>query len=451
MSYIPNTPEQQQEMARILGLSSPEELFREIPDGVRLKRSLNLPPAMSELELRAHLEELAGRNTHHDGAPLFLGGGCYDHFIPTAVDALASRGEFLTAYTPYQAEASQGLLQAFFEYQSLICELTGMDVSNASMYDGATAMAEAALMAHHIKERPKIVIARSVHPEYRQVLQTYLRTAAFSAVEVAMADGATDLAKLESLCDENTCAVIVQHPNFFGCLEPVQAVSEIAHRCGALLIACVDPISLGVLKPPGAYGADIVVGDGQSLGLPPGYGGPHFGFMACRQEFVRRMPGRLIGETIDRRGQRAFVLTLQTREQHIRREKATSNICTNHALCALRATIYLTLMGKAGLRQVASLCAQKSHYALEALSKINGVAPAFKAPFFKEFAVRMPRPVANLQEFLLRRNIIGGLDVSAWYPELPNTCSFAVTERRTRQEIDALADAVRAWIENSNV
>jgi glycine dehydrogenase subunit 1 len=308
-------------------------------------------------------------------------------------------------------------------------------------------MAEAAIMAHHIKERPKVLVASTVHPEYRQVLQTYLNKAAFSAVEVPMADGVSDLQRLESLCGEDVSAVIVQHPNFFGCLEPVRAVAEIAHHRGALLIACVDPISLGLLKPPGEYGADIVVGDGQPLGQPPSFGGPYFGFMACRQEYVRRMPGRLIGETVDRRGQRCFVLTLQTREQHIRREKATSNICTNHALCALRATVYLTLMGKAGLRQVANLCLQKSHYACEALTRIKGVVAAFKAPFFKEFTVRLQRPAAGLQDFLLGRKIIAGLDLGAWYPELPNTCSFAVTERRTRGEIDALVEAVRAWIE----
>jgi glycine dehydrogenase subunit 1 len=448
MSYIPNTPEQQQEMVRSIGLSSPEALFDAIPASVKLKRPLNLPPAMSEMELRAHLEKLAARNANLDEYVSFLGGGCYDHFIPTAVDALAARSEFVTAYTPYQAEASQGLLQAFFEYQSLMCELTGMEVSNASLYDGATAVAEAALMAHHIKERSKVLLARTVHPEYRQVLKSYLRTAAFSAVEAPIADGVCDLAKLESLCDDDTSAVIVQHPNFFGCLEPVQAIGEVARRRRALLIACVDPISLGILKPPGEYGADIVVGDGQPLGLPPSYGGPYFGFMACKQEFVRRMPGRIIGETVDRRGQRSFVLTLQTREQHIRREKATSNICTNHALCALRATIYLTLMGKKGLQQVATLCAQKSHHAYTGLTKIAGVAPAFKAAFFKEFTVRMPRPVAGLQEFLMRRKIMAGLDVGAWYPEIPNACSFAVTEQRTRQEIDALVEGMRAWLDS---
>ncbi len=471
MAYIPNTPEQQSEMARLLGLSDPEDLFNEIPDAVRLKRSLRLPPALSEMELRAHLEALAALNRNMDDCVGFLGGGSYDHFIPAAVDAICSRGEFLTAYTPYQAEASQGILQAFFEYQSLICELTGMDVSNASMYDGSTAVAEAALMAHHIKDRPTVLVAETMHPEYRHVLRSYLRTASFNApanpsggraVEIpppirwaGAAGGVCDLARLESLCDDNVCAVIVQHPNFFGCLEPMQAVSDIAHKRGALLVACVDPISLGILKSPAEYGADIVVGDGQPLGQPPAYGGPYFGFMACRQEFLRRMPGRIVGQTVDRRNRRAFVLTLQTREQHIRREKATSNICTNHALCALRATVHLSLLGKAGLRQAAVLCAQKSHYALAALAKIPGVAPAFAAPFFKEFTLRLPRsPAPNtgragLQAFLLQRNILAALDVSAWYPALANHCSFAVTEKRTRREIDALVEGVRAWVEKT--
>lgn len=448
MSYIPTSPTQQLEMLRALGLGSAEELFQKLSDEVRCKRTLNLPPPMTEMELRAHLKALSTRNSNDDEYPSFLGGGCYDHFIPAAVDYIATRGEFVTAYTPYQAEASQGLLQAFFEYQSLICELTGMDVSNASLYDGATAVAEAVLMAHHINERPRILVARSLHPEYRHVLSTYLRTANFTALEIPLADGVTDLEKLNQLCDDSVCAVIVQHPNFFGCLEPMQPISDLTHKHGALLIMCVDPISLGILKPPGAYGADIAVGDGQPLGLPPSYGGPYFGFIACRQEHLRRMPGRLIGETVDRHGQRAFVLTLQTREQHIRREKATSNICTNHALCALRATVYLSLLGKSGLHQVATLCVQKSHYALEALSQIAGIVPAFSAPFFKEFVVRLPRPAAGLQEFMLGHKLLAGLELSAWYPELPNTCSFAVTERRTRQEIDALAEALRKWIEN---
>ena len=390
MAYLFNTPDQQTEMLKAVGARSVDELFDQIPSELRLDRPLQLPTPMTELELEAHLRDIASQNVGASGRISFLGGGIYDHFIPAAVDAIAGRSEFYTAYTPYQAEASQGSLQAFFEYQTLICQLTGMDVSNASLYEGASSVVEAVLMAMRVtKRREKVVVLGSVHPEYRDTLNTYVRHLGCEVVTVPTPHGVADPSDVAKLIDDRTAAVIVQHPNFFGCLESPQEVFTAAKERGALAISVFDPISLGVLRNPAEDGADIAVAEGQSLGIPLQYGGPYLGIMACRKEFVRQMPGRLVGETVDRNGKRCFVLTLQSaREQHIRRERATSNICTNQGLLALRATVYLSLLGPQGLREVGELSCQKAHYAAEQLTANTDLELAFTTPFFKEFVVR---------------------------------------------------------------
>jgi glycine dehydrogenase subunit 1 len=441
MPYFPNTESDRRDMLKAIGAGSIDELFSMIPAELRMSRGLCVPPGMGELELTAHLTELADRNTSAADSACFLGGGAYDHFIPAVVDMVAARSEFYTAYTPYQAEASQGSLQAFFEYQTLIAELTGMDVSNASMYDGGSAAVEAVLMAMHTTGRNRVVTTSAVHPEYRQILDTYLTDLEKAEiVTLAAPGGATTAAELAAAVNGETACVLVQHPNFFGCLEEVEQLAEIAHKNGALFIVSVDPISLGLLKRPGEYGADIVVAEGQSLGNPMSFGGPYLGIMACREQFVRRMPGRLIGQTIDRRGTRCWVLTLQTREQHIRREKATSNICTNEGLLALRSTVYLSLMGPIGMRNVAELCLQKSHYAAEQLSAVPSLSLAFDHPTFKEFVVRVKgAEVDALIEKAAKQNIFAGVALGKWYPELADCLLVAVTEKRTKAEIDRLA------------
>jgi glycine dehydrogenase subunit 1 len=393
------------------------------------------------MELTAEMHRLAVRNTTAGCATCFLGGGSYDHFIPAVVDAVASRSEFYTSYTPYQAEAAQGNLQAIFEYQTLVCQLTGMDVSNASLYDGGSAAAEAVLMAMHATRRSgKVVTAASVHPEYRQVLATYLANLGAELVAVETPEGTVSPAQLEAAVDQRTSCVLVEHPNFFGCLEEMEAIAEIAHKAGALLAVAVDPISLGLLKRPGDYGADIVVAEGQPLGIPMAFGGPYLGIMACRDQFVRRMPGRLVGQTLDRRGKRCWVLTLQTREQHIRRDKATSNICTNEGLYALRAAVYLALMGPTGMRQVAELCLQKSRCALGRLTSGTRLSAAFDRPTFKEFVVRdAGGDVQSLIDKAASEGIFAGIPLGRWYPELADCMLVAVTEKRTKEEIDRLA------------
>ncbi|MBN1394460.1 MAG: aminomethyl-transferring glycine dehydrogenase subunit GcvPA [Pirellulales bacterium] len=434
MPYFPNTESDRRAMLEAIGAASTDDLFSMVPAELRTGRPLCVKPGLGELELTAHMADLAGKNTHAGQAVCFIGGGCYDHFIPAVVDAVSSRGEFYTAYTPYQAEASQGSLQALFEYQTLVCQLTGMDVSNASLYDGGSAAVEAVLMAMHATGRNRIVTARSVHPEYRAILDTYLANLGVELVVLDAPEGTVSVAELAAAVNDQTACALIQHPNFFGCLEEVDRATEIAHRAGALMIVSVDPISLGVLRRPGEYGADIVVGEGQSLGNPMAFGGPYLGLMACREKFLRRMPGRLVGQTTDRRGNRCWVLTLQTREQHIRREKATSNICTNQGLCALRATLYLSLMGPLGMKQVAELCLQKARYAAEKLPL------AFDRPAFKEFVVRVNgRPVEQLVEQARAENIFAGIPLGRWYPELSDCLLVAVTEKRTREEIDRLA------------
>ncbi|MGE0533487.1 MAG: aminomethyl-transferring glycine dehydrogenase subunit GcvPA [Pirellulales bacterium] len=442
MPYLPNTPEDQQAMLSAIGAGSLDELFAQVPAELRLQRPLDLPPALTELELTQHLGELAARTASTADKVCFLGAGSYDHFIPAVVDAIASRGEFYTSYTPYQPEASQGNLQAFFEYQTLITQLTGLDVSNASLYDGASAAAEAMLMTLAATRRHgRLVVARSVHPEYRQVLDTYLEHLGIELVTVGASDGALSPDDLAAALNDQTAGVLVQQPNFFGCLEEMAELAEVTHRAGALFVAAVDPVSLGILKRPGDYGADIVVAEGQALGSPMSFGGPYLGIMACREEFVRRMPGRITGQTVDRQGRRCWVLTLQTREQHIRREKATSNICTNQGLFALRACVYLSVLGPHGLREVAELSLRKSHYAAERLAAIDGLSLEFSRPFFKEFAVRAPQGLVEpLLEHAYRDDgLLAGVPLGRWYPELADCFLVTVTEKRVRSEIDRLA------------
>jgi glycine dehydrogenase subunit 1 len=441
MPYFPNTIDDQRAMLETIGVSSLEELFAMVPAELRLKRELCLPPALGEMDLTAHMVSLAGKNVSAACVPCFLGGGCYDHFIPAVVDAISSRSEFYTAYTPYQAEASQGTLQAMFEYQTLIAELTGMDFSNSSMYDGGSAAVEAVLMALHVGKRTgRVVVAETLHPEYRQALKTYLTNTDTELYTVAAEDGAVAPADVEAAVNDETACVLVQHPNFFGCLEEVESLAEIAHKKGAIFIVAFDPISLGMLKRPGDYGADIAVAEGQPLGNPMAYGGPYLGIMACREPFLRRMPGRLVGQTVDRRGRRCWTLTLQTREQHIRREKATSNICTNQGLFALRAAVYLSLMGPKGMRQVAELCLQKSRYALNQVTLGGKLEKAFDRPTFKEFVVRVKDGKVN--DVLAageKRYIFPGVPLGRWYPQLADCLLIAVTEKRTKAEIDRLA------------
>lgn len=442
MSYILNTDADQKAMLEKIGVASLDALFQMVPAAFRLGRPLDVPPALSEMELEQHMRELAGRNISADNAVCFLGGGSYDHFIPAAVDAVASRSEYYTAYTPYQAEASQGSLQAFFEYQTLICQLTGLDVSNASLYEGGSAVAESVLMAISIDpDRSKVLVADSVHPEYRQTLATYLANLSKEIVTLSAPNGALDMADLQKHLDDNTLCVIVQHPNFFGNLEDVDAISKACKEKGALFIVSFDGISLGLLKRPGQYGADIAVGEGQMLGTPMQYGGPYLGMMACREQFVRKIPGRIVGQTVDRHGKRCWVLTLQTREQHIRREKATSNICTNQGLFALRTAVYLAALGPHGLRETAELCLQKAHYLADQLCKIPGVALKFRRPFFKEFTLEVPGDVPKLLEKLLAAGYHGGLHLGRWYPALGNCLSVAVTEKRTKAEMDGFVAA----------
>jgi glycine dehydrogenase subunit 1 len=442
MAYIANTPDDVRIMLGAIGLASLDQLFEVIPAQFRLNRPLRVPPALSELELTQCLSAELARNAGSDQRVCFLGGGSYDHFIPAVVDQLAGRGEFYTAYTPYQAEASQGTLQATFEYQTLMTQLTGLDVSNASLYDGGSAAAEAMLMALAITRRHgQVVVAESVHPEFRQVLATFLAHLEPRLTTVAATAGQVSDAAIAEAVTEHTAAVILQYPNFLGQLEDSRAIVAAAHAKGALAIAIVDPISLGLLSRPCDYGADIVVAEGQSLGSPLSYGGPYLGIMVCREEYVRKMPGRIVGETTDRNGRRCWVLTLQTREQHIRREKATSNICTNQGLLALRASIYLAAMGPSGLRQAAELSTRKAHYAAERLAEVPGLSLPFPGPFFKEFVVRSKKNVTQVLTEVGRLGYHGGIALGKWYPDLADCILIAVTEKRTRAEIDGLAKA----------
>lgn len=440
MPYIYNTPEDQAAMLAAIGATSIDDLFAMVPADLQLKRPLAIPPAMTELELTQHMTALASKNVHAGSKVCFLGGGSYDHFIPAAVDEIAGRGEFYTSYTPYQAEVSQGNLQVVFEYQSLITRLTGLDVSNASLYDGGSASAEAALMAISSTNRySKVVVAESVHPEYRQTIATYLKDLSVEVVTVGTPGGVITPQELAAAVDDKTACVVVQQPNFFGCIEDAASLATIAHDAGALVVAAFDPISLGLLKRPGDWGADIAIAEGHTLGTPMQYGGPYLGIMACREKLIRRMPGRIAGETVDRRGKRCFVLTLQTREQHIRREKATSNVCTNQGLFALRATIYLSLLGPQGLRETANLCLQKSRYAAEQICNLDRFELAFDAPTLKEFVIRDKlNRVEELVSHALANGFLAGVPLAKWNSQMDDCLLIAVTEKRTRSEIDLL-------------
>ncbi len=443
MTYISNTATDRAEMMAAIGITEFDELLAPIPAALQLTHELSLPPALDEYGLVRHLQSMAAKNADLETNLNFLGAGIYDHFRPAVVAAIQSRGEFLTSYTPYQPEVSQGTLQAIYEYQTLICGLTAMDLSNASMYDAATGLAEAALMATHLTERNEIVCSRAVHPHYRQVIETYAKWTGYSVVEAPVRGHETDMEALQSCVSERTACVIAQHPNFFGSLEDVAAITETAHKAGALSIVSVDPISLGLLTPPGQYDVDIVVGEGQALGSPMGFGGPLLGFFACKKMFSRSFPGRIVGATVDQQGRRGYTMTLRTREQDIRRERATSNICTNQALIALAATIYLCELGKSGMRHVADLCLQKAHYAREQLGKLPGVSiDHAESKFFKEFVIRTDGVPERLNQTLLKQGIVGGLPLGAYYPEMPNSLLVCVTETKTRQDIDRFVGAV---------
>lgn len=441
MRYIPNSPEEREEMLAAIGLKSAGDLFRSIPADVQLGRKLNITDPLSEPEVIGAIEEMATRNTAAT-KPSFIGAGVYSHFSPTIVDHLIQRSEFFTSYTPYQPEISQGTLQYIFEFQTLICQLTGMEVANASMYDGSTAMAEAYLMAQRVTRRNKIIVATSVHPEYREVARTYTKHGDAEIVEAAFDEQTGRLSDLSAL-DDKTAAVVVQSPNFFGCIEDVKALADAAHAVGALLVVVVtEAISFGLLKSPGECGADIVVGEGQSFGIPMSFGGPHVGLFATREKFIRQMPGRLCGVAYDKNGNRGFVLTLSTREQHIRREKATSNICTNQGLIALAATIYMETMGKKGLQEVAEQNAQKAAYAKQQIAAIEGYSIPFSAPTFNEFVVRGPKPAAEILESVREKGIIGGLALKKYYGGHANDFLVCVTETSPRSDIDKLVQAL---------
>ena len=440
--YIPATAAEQREMLRTIGVSSIEDLLAKVPQKARLSRPLQLPSALAENELLGSMRALAGQNADADSHACFLGAGSYDHFVPLVINHMILRGEFFTAYTPYQPEASQGTLRSIYEYQTMIAELTGMDVANASIYDGGSSLAEAALMAHAVTQRDELVVTAALNPLHRRVMQTYCDGPGLTVRDCPAPDGVIDLDAARRLVTGKTAALIVQSPNFYGCLEDIAGAATIAHEAGALLIVAADPVNLGVLAAPGALGADIVVGEGQGLGVPMSFGGPNLGVFATRNELVRRMPGRLVGVTVDRDGERGFVLTLQTREQHIRRAKATSNICTNVALCALMATVYLATMGKHGLVQVGEQSMAKAHYAARRLTEIPGVSLRFSAPFFKEFALTLPKPPDRVVARLLRDKILAGVPLRTFDRKLARVMLVAVTERRTKAEIDRFAEAL---------
>ena len=441
MRYLPKSPAERREMLDAIGAKSIDTLFDSIPEQFRLKAPLNLPGPMSEYEIIEYFRARAAENSC--GYTSFLGAGVYNHLRSVVTDSLIQRGEFLTSYTPYQAEMSQGTLQAIFEFQTLMCDLTGMEVANASMWDGSTAATEAVLMAARLTGRNRVVVARSLHPEYRQVLETYTRNLGFQIEEVGFVpSGQIDATRLDSAIDNKTAAVVVQSPNFLGVLEQIPDLAELAHDKGALLITAItEAVSLGAVHPPAS--ADIVAMETQSLGLAPSYGGPYAGVIAARDKFVRQMPGRLAGETVDTKGRRGYVLTLATREQHIRRERATSNICTNQALCALAVTIHLCLFGKEGLKELAAQNIAKARFALTELEKIPGVRRAFSGSFFNEFVVELPRSVKMVNAELLKEKIIGPLAIGSFYPDLTKRALFCITETTTRAEIERMAAAVR--------
>jgi glycine dehydrogenase subunit 1 len=438
MTYIPHTEAERSQMLAAIGVESLDELYADLPAAKRFP-DLALPEPASEMEVMEELQLLSEANLHVRQASCFLGAGAYNHYVPSVVDHVLLRNEFYTAYTPYQPEVSQGTLQAIFEFQSLIAILTGMEVANASHYDGATSLAEAAILSlnHHRGKRTKIVLSAGIHPQYREVLRTYLQ-----GQQLAIVGDGSLKHDPASRIDENTSMVAVQYPDFFGNIRDLQALGQAAREAGALLCVVANPIALGLLKPPSEFGADIVVGEGQPLGIPLSFGGPYIGFFATREEYVRKISGRLVGETVDSRGQRGYVMTLTPREQHIRRGRATSNICTNQGLMALAVTAYLSTVGRAGLKQVAELCYHKAHYTAQAIDQLDGYELWNRDPFFHEFVVRCSRPVAEINEGLLDHDIIGGYDLGQVYPELSEHMLIAVTELNDKEEIDDFVEVL---------
>ncbi len=438
MRYIPNSAHDQRQMLIEMGLQSIEDLLEGIPQKVRLNRLLALPRPLSEPELLEMFKELEGKNAR--GLLSFLGAGVNQHFIPSVIESLVSRAEFLTSYTPYQAEISQGTLQAIFEFQTFMCQLTGMEVSNASMYDGSTALAESILMAARISQRNRFLLAETVHPEYRRVVNTYLHHQNLKVQPLGyQQDGTLDLKELDRCLAKDVGAVMIQSPNFLGNLESVEKVATLAHERGSLLIVnLAEALALGIVKSPGSAGADMVCGEAQSLGVPPSFGGPHVGFLASREKFVRNLPGRLVGQTVDSEGRRGFVLTLSTREQHIRREKATSNICTNQSLFALMATIYCSLLGKKGIREVALQNIAKTQYALRELRKLARLRVLFEGPRFNEFVLQLPQPLGSISKRFSNEGVVPGLDLERYFPALSNSLLVSVTETRSKADIDKL-------------
>ena len=451
MTYIPNTAEDQQAMLERIGLSSLEELLSPVPENVRLRRQLELPPALAEPDLKRLLNHMASKNKNLDAAISFLGAGTYDHAIPSVVPHLQRRSEFVTSYTPYQPEVSQGMLQAIYEFQTMICQITGLDIANASLYDGATALVEAVLLAIGPGGRGEVVISQGVDPQYRRVLHTYAHARGFSVKEVPMRNGVTSLEDLDQAVSATTSAVVIQQPNFFGSIENMNAIEPIAHKGKAVFIANItEPASLAILASPGEYGADIAVGEIMSFGNTMSFGGPALGFMSARSKYMRLLPGRLVGQTIEEGGkQTGYVLTLQTREQHIRRERATSNICTNQSLLAVGATIYMAALGKQGFRELGELCLQKAHYAFRQITALSGYKAAFNSPFFDEFVIEVPVSIQTLQKHFEQAGIIGGYPLDEDYPGLESRDKsrsymlFCVTETRTKQDIDYLVDVLK--------
>jgi len=444
VEYIPNTAAEEQNMLEAIGVASFKDLL-EIPEAFRLKRPLSLPAPLSQMELKQEMLEFSRKNADTTSMLSFLGGGSYDHFIPSTVGHVIGRSEFYSAYTPYQAELSQGLLQTIYEYQTMICQLTGMEVSGASLYDGASALAEAALMALRVTKRNKILLAESIHPHHRQVLQTYLSGLPSAVLEMLpLTDGRLSLQALEEGLDDQVAAVLVQHPNFFGHLEEIEAIEKRIHARGGLLVMSIDPISLGLLKSPGEYQADIAVGEGQSMGNPQSFGGPYVGFFATRRKMIRQLPGRIVGATSDAKGNKGYCLTLQTREQHIKRERATSNICTNQALNALASAVYLATLGKTGLKEVATLCLSRSHEAFQRITALSGYRAAFRGPFFKEFVIKTPRPASELLDGLLNKGIYGGINLGCYDAKLKDHLLICLTEKHRSADIDRLVSLLAA-------
>ncbi len=444
MRYIPHTPEDVREMLGAIGVARVEELFSTIPEKLRLKSALDLPPALSEPELMSEMAGMAAQNTNSAAIPSFLGAGAYHHYSPTLINALIQRSELLTPYTPYQAEIAQGTLQIIFEFQTMVAHLLGFDLANASMYDGSTGMAEAALMAMRVTKRKGLVVASTVHPEYRATMENIVTPPGATITQVPCeATGLVDIERLKSLTGATTAAIIVQSPNFFGGIEQIQKIADVAHAAGALCIVVItDPTSLGLLKSPGSQGADIAVAEGQSFGIGLQFGGPNLGLFATKSQFLRMMPGRLVGETVDAEGRRGYALAFATREQHIRREKATSNICTNQALCATAATIYMATMGKQGLTRVASLSLERAVQLKDRLSKIKGVTFPFAAPTYNEFVVRLPKPAAEVISQLSQKNILAGVALSRWYTDRPNDLLMCTTELTKPEYIETFAKAL---------